>query len=178
MKVQRFLIAVFIMFMMFGAAFSNAQDSTPTPDGVVTEIAAEATAEVTQEADVVIIIEQPTDETPPDTTTINNGFSFAEFAVTMFGFILTIFAGFKMFVVPIIKSNAELAHKLGEYTSPESIDKWIGGIGGAQEWAKTLTPAWSADDIALAKIRKEVEDLKLLFFPEQPSTTEEPPMTG
>lgn len=159
MKLLRLLIALALMLAM--VSFARAQDAAPeaTPEAVVTSD--EAPAEVTESSPV---------ETP--VTVVNNGFSFEQVMVTLFAFILTIFAGIRMFVFPILKANTELAKAAGELVPPSAFTALIGITEGLQRWAATLTPTFYADDEALNKIRGELTEMQEVLHPATANTTD------
>jgi hypothetical protein len=170
MKFQRFVIGLCLLLVFLALSFSvSAQDETPevTPTAEIvvdaTEEATEALAEPTQDVTVIVVEQPSTDE--PTTVVNNNGFSFLEFLVGVMAFVLSIFAGAKMIVVPILKDNRELANKLGEYISPDQFDKAIGTTSAGEQLAKTLTPNFTADDEGLRRIRQDLEEFKALLHP-------------
>jgi hypothetical protein len=176
MKFHRIILGLCVFLMILALALSvSAQaappDESPTPESTV-EIVADATEEATEivVAPVVDATAEPVPDAPiveePDVTIINNnGFSFQEVLVLIFGFVLTIFAGARMFLMPALKANAELAKAAGTYVPQQSFDQAIGVLQGLQQWALTLTPNWKGDDEGLAKLRSEFEDWKNLLHP-------------
>lgn len=162
----RVLLALFFLLTFFAFAVNaHAQDSTEQPQPVVE--ATEATP---------VVDEMNTDA--PVTVINNNGFSFEQVFVLICGFVLTIFAGARMFLMPALKANAELAKAAGDYVPQETFNKVIGVTEGLQQWAKTLTPNWTGDDEGLSKLRQEFEDWKNLLHPTTPRPENDNPARG
>jgi hypothetical protein len=163
MRLVRLLIALllFVALVSFARA-EDAPDATPEADTAV-EQATEATAVVTEAPTEVTEAAPIVDEQP--VTVVNNGFSFEQVLITVFAFVLTIFAGIRMFVVPVLKANVELAKAAGDLVPQQSFDKLVGITESLQRLAEALTPNFKGDDEAFKRIRQEVVDLSAVLHP-------------
>jgi hypothetical protein len=174
MRLVRLLIALLLFVAL--VSFARAEDAAPdaTPEGaqdaaplvdegtesVMIIDTTAAPAEVTETAPIV-------DEQP--VTVVNNGFSFEQVLITLLAFILTIFAGIRMFVVPVLKANVELAKAAGDLVPQQSFDKLVGITESLQRLAEALTPNFKGDDEAFKRIRQEVVDLGEVLHPKPDS---------
>lgn len=169
MKLLRLMIALLLFAAL--VSFARAEDPTPeaTPEGAqdVAPVVEAATEAVVMDAtETPIVTEAPApivDEQP--VTVVNNGFSFEQVLITVFAFVLTIFAGIRMFVVPVLKANVDLAKAAGDLVPQQSFDKLVGITESLQRLAEALTPNFKGDDEALKRIRQEVVDLSAVLHP-------------
>jgi len=163
MKHIRLLIAL----LLFAAFVSFARAEDPAPEATP-EVAQDA-APVVEETEAAVIATEVTEAAPvvdeQPVTVVNNGFSFEQVLITLLAFILTIFAGIRMFVVPVLKANVDLAKAAGDLVPQQSFDKLVGITESLQRLAEALTPNFKGDDEAFKRIRQEVVDLSAVLHP-------------
>lgn len=169
MRLIRLLIAMLLFVAL--VSFARAEDAPEaTPEG-----AQDAAPLVNEGTESVMIIDtteapaevtsEPAPEELPATVINNNGFSFEQVFVLILGFVLTIFAVLRAFLMPALKANAELAKQAGDLVPETALDKMIGANDAALQLARTLTPGFKGDDIALEKLRAEFVEWKSILHP-------------